>query len=114
MIFIPYIGFQREAKKLQKKYPSLSNDLEELMVELEANPAMSVSLGNDCYKVRLAIKSKNKGKSGGARIITLVKIAQDTIHLLSIYDKSEQENISDVRIIEILEDLQDSDETSFL
>jgi hypothetical protein len=62
-------------------------------------------LGNDCYKVRMLIKSKNKGKSGGARVITLVKIESETICLLSIYDKSEQENISEARLQEILDDV---------
>jgi hypothetical protein len=39
---------------------------------------------------------------GGARIITYVKIAHQTVFLLSIFDKSAQENISDKRLAEIL------------
>jgi hypothetical protein len=58
----------------------------------------------------MAIKSKNKGKSGGARVITLVKVELETIHLLSIYDKSEQENISDTRLQEILADLENQED----
>ncbi len=110
MNFIPYIDFQKETKRLQKKYASLPDDLERLMAELEENPTMGVSLGNDCYKVRMAIKSKNKGKSGGARVITLVKITEETIHFLSIYDKSEQENISEAHIQEILDNLENPDD----
>ncbi|WP_317129146.1 type II toxin-antitoxin system RelE/ParE family toxin [Hymenobacter sp. UV11] len=52
-------------------------------------------MGRDCYKVRMSIAAKNKGKSGGARVITCVKVVGETVYLLTIYDKSEQESISD-------------------
>jgi hypothetical protein len=58
------------------------------------NPTIGDNVGNNCYKVRMAISSKNKGKSGGARIITNFHIEGETIYLLSIYDKSEQSSIS--------------------
>jgi len=51
-------------------------------------------LGNDYYKIRLAITSKGKGKSGGARVITCVKVVVNTTYLVGIYDKSEKESIS--------------------
>jgi hypothetical protein len=53
------------------------------------------------YKIRLAIASKGKGKSGGARVITYVKITADTIFLTSIYDKSEKNTISDKELEQI-------------
>ena len=53
----------------------------------------------------MAISSKNKGKSGGARVITCVKIVDDTLFLLSIYDKSEQANIPDDEIDAVLQSL---------
>lgn len=52
-------------------------------------------IGKDCYKIRIAISSKGKGKSGGARLITYVRIARSRVYLMDIYDKSEQANISD-------------------
>ena len=52
-------------------------------------------LGKDCYKIKFAITSKQKGKSGGARIITCVKLVKSKIYLMAIYDKSEKENISE-------------------
>jgi hypothetical protein len=64
-------------------------------VSLVEYPSQGTPLGQDCYKIRLAIKSKKKGKSGGARVITLVKIVQETVFLLSIYDKSEKDDISE-------------------
>lgn len=98
--------FRREAKKLVKKYPSLKNELAELGSHLSADPTAGTALGNNCYKMRLAIASKGKGKSGGARVITHFYVAEDTVFLLSIYDKSEQENITDTQIKALLKLIQ--------
>lgn len=87
--------FEKQAKKLAKKYPSLKNDLLLLIESLEVNPAQGISLGNSFYKIRLAITSKAKGKSGGARVITFIRVISETGFLASIYDKSGQANISD-------------------
>jgi mRNA-degrading endonuclease RelE of RelBE toxin-antitoxin system len=62
--------FRKELKKLAKKYSSLKTDLAHLFEILEDNPIQGTPLGRNCYKIRLAIGSKRKGKSGGARIIT--------------------------------------------
>ncbi|WP_040006541.1 type II toxin-antitoxin system RelE/ParE family toxin [Fibrisoma limi] len=83
------------AKQLHKRYNSFKADLAKLISSLEQTPQQGEPLGKDCYKVRLAIKAKKKGKSGGARVITCVKIVQETVFLLSIYDKSEAATISD-------------------
>ena len=91
---IPIPVFQRQAKRLIKKYPSLKKELIALRDSLINNPKQGRPLGNDCYKIRMAIESKGKGKSGGARIITHVHIDQENIFLLTIYNKSEKENIS--------------------
>ena len=87
--------FERSVKPLMKKYPSLKSELLNLIDSLEMNPTLGTPLGNDFYKIRLAIKSKGKGKSGGARVITAVKVVQEKVYLAAIYDKSEAENISD-------------------
>lgn len=66
---------------------------------------MGVDLGHRLRKVRMSIASKGKGKSGGARVITYTIILTqiDTeIKLITIYDKSERENISDAELLEIL------------
>jgi hypothetical protein len=62
---------------------------------LESNPESGTSLGNNFYKIRWAISSKGKGKSGGMRIITYIKILQNTVILTNIYDKSEKSSISE-------------------
>lgn len=90
--------FKRQFKRLMKKYPSLLEDLKTFKQDLEINPQQGVALGAHLYKVRMAIASKGKGKSAGARVITyriLVKQECIEITLLTIYDKNEIENVSD-------------------
>ena len=98
--------FEKQLKKLSKKHKSLGKDLTALVRELEVNPTTGTPLGNNCYKIRLAISSKAKGKSGGARIITCVIIANNEVYLADIYDKSELENISDKRLKELAKQIQ--------
>lgn len=69
---------------------------------LRRNPATGTALGHDVYKIRLSVTSKNKGKSGGARIITYVKVINKTVYLLSIYSKGERDTISVKEIKELL------------
>ena len=92
---IPTPPFEKELKRLSKKYKSIKPDLISLSNKLLSNPMLGVALGNNCYKIRMTISSKSKGKSAGARIITHIKIVDEEIFLLAIYDKSEAENISD-------------------
>ena len=90
--------FEKEIKRLSKKYPSLRNDFSILIQSLTTDPIQGIALGNECYKIRLSIKSKGAGKSGGARVITCVKVVINTVILISIYDKSERAAISDAEI----------------
>ena len=87
--------FRKQLKRLAKKYPSLKAEFSDLITSLKENPLQGTNIGNNCYKIRIAIASKGKGKSGGARIITHVQIIQTKVFLLSIYDKSEQSDIND-------------------
>ncbi len=94
--------FDRQAKRLTKKYPSLKIELADLIESLKQRPGQGKRLGDNCYKIRLSISSKAKGKSGGARVITHFYISENTVILLNIYDKAEQENIPDKAIKELL------------
>jgi hypothetical protein len=78
------------------------NEFAELLESLEQEPEQGTNLGNNCYKIRIAIASKGKGKSSGARVITHFVIAEETVFLISIYDKSEQENLTDKELGELL------------
>lgn len=99
---IPVDKFKREAKRLVKKYPSLKIGLAEIAESLSEEPTLGTSLGNDTYKIRISIKSKGKGKSGGARIITYVVTPQKEIYLLTIFDKAEFDSIDDKTLRRII------------
>ena len=94
--------FERQAKRLIKKFPSLKKEIQKLIKELKEEPEKGTSIGHNCYKIRISIASKGKGKSGGARIITQVIFKADTVYLLSIYDKSDIENLTDKEILELI------------
>ncbi len=107
-------SFKRLAKPLLKKYPSLKAELGELESTLLSKPSMGTPLGNNAYKIRLAIRSKGKGKSGGARVITylqpeiivridVAKKPDVIVNLIAIYDKSEVESISNKELKMLIE-----------
>jgi hypothetical protein len=106
MDFVYLPGFVKKLKEYSKKYPSLKNDFETLLTQLKLNPKTGSALGRDCFKIRLGIKSKGKGKSGGMRVITCLKITQDSIYFLTIYDKSEQDTITDTDLKVFIEYIQ--------
>ena len=87
--------FDKQAKRLAKKYPSLKTELAVLIEAIRSEPMLGKALGSNFYKIRLAISSKGKGKSGGARVITYLKITQNIVYLVQIYDKAEMAAISD-------------------
>ncbi|OFY48539.1 MAG: hypothetical protein A2W85_09520 [Bacteroidetes bacterium GWF2_41_31] len=90
--------FDRQLKKLARKFPSLKVEYASLIESLEENPEQGIAMSDSCYKIRIAIKSKGKGKSGGARVIAHVQVVENNVYLLAIYDKSEQEDITDKEI----------------
>ena len=104
IVFTPF--FKREFKKLLKRHPSLKTDLEIIIRLLDADPQAGESIGNNCYKIRMAVASKNKGKSGGARIITYVKFVNEEIFLVSIYDKTDLGNISEDELLTRLKSIK--------
>jgi mRNA-degrading endonuclease RelE of RelBE toxin-antitoxin system len=97
-------NFARELKRLAKKHSSIKQDVYELGESFAITPEQGIYLGKDCYKIKLAIKSKGRGKSGGARVITCVISVQEQVLLLSIYDKSEKSSISDKELSDLLQE----------
>lgn len=98
-------NFKKEAKRLLKKYSSLRREIEELGNSLLLNPLMGTLMRDGFYKIRLGIKSKGKGKRGGARVIAFVRVVAEVIYLVSIYDKSEQSDITDSELDRLLTEL---------
>ena len=96
--------FDKQVKRLAKKYPSLKEDLSELIQTLLHEPLLGTPLGNNFFKIRMAVASKGKGKSGGTRVITYLKVTRHTIYLVSIFDNSEKSTITDKELKHILQE----------
>ena len=92
---IPTHKFEKELKRLIKKFPSLKKEFAVLIENVSENPVTGKFIGNHCYKIRIAIASKGTGNRGGARIITYLYIQTETVYLLTIHDKSEKEDVSE-------------------
>ncbi len=99
----PLDTFKNSAKKLAKKYKNISKDLKSLQNQLSTNPSLGISLGRNCYKIRVANSSIPTGKSGGFRVIYYYKL-NNIIYLMDIYSKSDLESISDEKLQQILRD----------
>lgn len=99
-------SFECDLKRLAKRYPSLKEDMFRLKEQLQENPRMGTSLGRGVHKIRLSLTSKGKGKKGGARVIThadvMLEVKEGTICFLALYDKGDQETISEKRIKNLL------------
>lgn len=98
--------FRIAYKRLKKRHKSLQQDFERLLESLLLNPMLGVELDGGARKVRLAITSKGRGKSGGARVIIRVRIVADELQLLYIYDKADYENVSDVFLCDIMKRME--------
>ena len=94
--------FEKDVKRLFKKYKQLPADLKVLKQELLENPKSGIELGHRCYKIRLANSSIPTRKSGGFRIIYYHIDTNETLYLMSMYSKNELENIDDKIILQIL------------
>lgn len=87
--------YLKALKKLSKKYKNIEEDVEKYLLSISSMDDLGVELKNNVYKVRIANSDKNRGKSAGYRLITYVKIKENEIHLIYIYDKSALSNISE-------------------
>ena len=99
------VVFEKQAKRLIKRYSSLKVEILNLVQELKENPEQGTPIGKNCYKIRIAIASKCKVKSGGARIIANIVVTEATVYLLSIYDKSEKANLTNKELYELLKSI---------
>ena len=100
--------FDRQFKRLLKKYPSIKIDFSDFLAELEQNSIQGTELGKNCYKIRIKISSKNKGKSGGGRIIANILISKEKVYLIAIYDKCEKETLSDKELKSLLQSIPEN------
>ena len=84
--------FDKNVKRLKKKFPKIKNDLISLIEELSENPTIGISLGENIFKIRMQNSSIPTGKRGGFRVITYYKV-DDILYLITIYSKTDQDNI---------------------
>jgi len=96
--------FDKEVKKLSKKYNLIKEDLNNFVVDFDNIHKEATSIKKNLYKVRLSNSNKNKGKRAGYRIYYYLKI-NDTVYLLTIYDKSQIESINENTLNQYIEEL---------
>lgn len=94
--------FKIAYKRLKKRHRSLETDFESLLLSLQVNPYQGVEIIEGLRKVRMNISSKGRGKSGGARVVIRLRIVDDELQLIYIYDKADFENVSDSYLRDIL------------
>jgi mRNA-degrading endonuclease RelE of RelBE toxin-antitoxin system len=94
--------FDKDIKKLKKRFPKIKNDLIFLIEELSKNPNIGTHLENSIFKIRLQNSSIPTGKSGGFRVIYYFIDAENNLYLMSIYSKTQKENISENELLELL------------
>lgn len=102
--------FVRRAKRYAKKFKSFTADFSTFLSLIKENPYQGIDLGGGKRKIKLNVASKNKGKSGGFRVITYnvvenVNEATIDVYLITVYDKSEYSSVSDSYINQIIEEL---------
>ncbi len=95
--------FEKDAKKLKKKFPKIKDDLLKLTNDLLENPNLGIYLGENIFKVKIPNSSIPTGKSGGFRIITYYK-NNDTLYLVTMYSKTEQDNILTEKLKNIVQE----------
>ena len=96
--------FDKQAKKLGKKYRNIKSDLNTFLSNFETLHLQSTSIKKNLFKVRIANTNKNKGKSAGYRVYYYIQL-EETTYLLTIYDKSEVEMINEDLLIELIEEI---------
>lgn len=108
---VPSKKFLKQIKKYSKKFKNLGNDIEELYNLLSQDPKSGVFIKNNVYKIRIKNSDNNKGKSGGYRVMTYVVDENNKVYLLTIYSKSELDNIEDHYIDELIEEVKSIQES---
>lgn len=119
-------GFKRQAKPLIKKYVSLKSELKELQHSLMEAPEQGILIALEVYKIKMGVKSKGRGKSGGVRIITFVEtlilaeveeivadsedVIEKVVNLIAIYDKADTESIDQHELEMLLSEIEFDEE----
>jgi len=90
--------FTKAVKKLQKRFKNIENDYNKFIDSIKTIDNLGTDLGGGVYKVRIANSDKQTGKSSGYRLISYLKLIDNTLYLMYIYDKSDLDTISEKQI----------------
>ena len=104
IVVVPTEGFIKDLKQISKKHKGILLDIGKLSIELKLNPTKGSDLGKNVYKIRIWISGTNKGKSGGARVITYVVLIKEIVYLSEIYLKNEHDSVDADLVIKRLKD----------
>ena len=100
--------FAKEAKRLAKKYPSFKQDYKDFLESIKNNPLQGDEITKNIRKIRMAIKAKGKGKSGGARVITfnvLTDMENGQVVFLLLYDKEDASTVKVNVVKQLVQDM---------
>ena len=89
-------------KKLSKHYKNIQKDIDSFLDNINSQEDLGIELKSNLFKVRIANSDKNRGKSGGYRLISYLVIIKNELQLLYIYDKSKLTNLTEKEIDDII------------
>ena len=96
--------FNKDVKKLKKRYKHIEKDYIDFINSIKSIDDLGINLGNNIFKVRIANSDKNRGKSSGYRLISYLKLIENELYVIYIYDKSDMENINENEIDKLILD----------
>jgi len=95
-------SYIKAVKKLVKRYRNIEKDVQKFLQSVASKDDLGVELKNNIYKARVNNSNKNKGKRAGYRLITYLKLVENELILVYIYDKSDLENIKESDIDQLI------------
>jgi len=99
-------AFKRQLKRLSRKYRRIRADMQPLIDDLTAGERPGDQIqgaGYTVYKVRVRNTDARRGKSGGYRVIYYL-VDRDDVLLVTVYSKTEQDDIEADKIQRIIEE----------
>ena len=90
--------YTKAIKKLKKRFKSIEDDCDKFIQSIETTDDLRAELGNGVYKVRIANGDKKVGKRGGYRLISYLKLIDNKLYLMYIYDKSDFSTVTEKQI----------------
>ena len=96
--------FNKAVKTLKKRFRSIDQDWLAFVNSIQTDEDLGICLGDGIYKTHIANSDKHSGTSGGYRLISYLKLVDNELYLIYIYDKSDFENLSENKIDQLILD----------